>query len=406
MITARLHRILLRGAALLGAVLVIAACGDGHGAVKVSLRTGSVDATPSNQFITVESTGDWTLTLLFDGDTEGDFTPWAYFGSDMDQVEFSGSGSRKDVVLTWIANASPDSRSLTLIAKSGSSSTSVRFLQAGRAQGAGTQQPATLASDELGAWMELPATNTPGLYYISHSMELGDKTTRNYSYGWDPEHLVALWVAYPLNAWTISSGDRSNVWGMDPKIPRKYQPVLFSAFSSGNAGGFDRGHQIPSADRLSYEANVQTFYGTNMTPQRNSLNSGAWSVLEGKVRNWSRQFDTLYVVTGCTIDGSTEYCYDNDRKKVTVPTGYYKALLGYKKSGTLGISGSTGGYTAIGFWFEHRKYTANETTVMAQSVSIDDLEIRTGFDFFVNLPYKIGADKAETVESTVDTWWK
>ena len=403
--TGRLHRTLLQIAALLGVTLLAVACGGGHGAVKVALRVESADATPSNQFVLVESTGDWTLQLIFDGQTDGDFTPWAYGGNEIEQGEFSGSGTRKDVVLNWIANASPDSRSFTLIAHCGSSSASARFVQAGRSASAG-QTAATLTSDELGAWMELPATDTPGLYYISHGMTIGDKGTRNYTYAWDPTALVAHWVAYPLNAWTISSGNRTNVWGMDPKVPRKLQPVLFSAFSSGNAGGFDRGHQIPSADRLSYDANIQTFYGTNMTPQRSSLNSRAWSILEGKVRNWSRQFDTLYVVTGCTIDGSTEYCYDNDRKKVTVPTGYYKALLGYKKSGTLGITGSTGGYTAIGFWFDHKEYTANESTVMEQSTTIDDLEARTGFDFFVHLPFRIGEDTAARVESTIDSWWK
>ena len=394
----------LRLAALLGVLLLAAGCGDKLGTVKLSLRQATADATPSNQFLTVEATGDWTLSLEFDGQTETDFTPWAYFYGDDTQTEISGSGTTKTIVFNWIANASPDIRSVTLVAQSGSSHATARFSQAGRTGGP-SQTTETLASDELGIWMELPATNTPGLYYISHPMQIGNKVTRNYTYGWDPDNLVARWVAYPLNGWTIGNGDRSNVWGMDPKVPRRYQPVLYSAYSRGNAGSFDRGHQIPSADRLYYDANVQTFYGTNMTPQLNSLNSGAWSVLEGMVRNWGRQFDTLYVVTGCVVEGSTDYCYDNDRKKITVPTGYYKALLGYKKSGTLGITGSTGGYTAIGFWFDHRKYTASETTVFAQSATIDDLEARTGFDFFAHLPYAIGADVAARVESSTDSWW-
>ena len=396
----------LRFPALLGAVMLAVACVGSHDAVKVNLRAGTADAMPSNQYVSVESTGDWTLSLEFDGETDGDFTPWAYFGNDIEQVEISGSGPRRDIVLNWIANASPDERSFTLVAQAGSSRSSARFVQSGRTQGGGAL-PESLKSDELGAWMELPATTSESLYYISHAMTIGNTTTRNYTYGWDPTHLVALWVAYPLNAWTISSGNRTNVWGMDPKIPRKYQPVLFSAFASGNAGGgFDRGHQVPSADRLSYDANIQTFYGTNITPQLDDLNSGAWSVLEGMVRNWSRQFDTLYVVTGCTVEGSTQYCYDNDRKKVTVPTGYYKALLGYKKNGTLGNTSTQGGYTGIGFWFDHRSYNSSDETVMAQSVTIDALEARTGFDFFVNLPYKIGADMANQVESTIDNWWK
>ena len=391
---------ILAPAVLLSAV----SCGDGLSAVQVSLRQTNAEPSPSNQWVTVTATGDWTLTLDFPDRTETDFTPWAYFNGDDTLTVISGSGTRKDITLNWIANANTEPRKVTLVAQSGSRKASALFTQAGATSSASIL-PVSLNSDELGAWMELPATTTEGLYYFSHDMEIAGKTTRNYSFGWDPKALVALWVAYPLNAWTIGSGGRSNVWGLDPKLPRKYQPVLFNAFSSGNAGGFDRGHQIPSADRLHYDANVATFYGTNMTPQKNSLNAAAWGMLEGMVRNWSRQFDTLYVATGCTIEGSTQYCYDNDRKKVTVPTGYFKALLGFKKSQTVGMTGSQGGYTAIGFWFEHKAYNGSEPVVLAQAVTIDDLETLTGLDFFVNLPYAIGNELAAKVESTIDPWW-
>lgn len=395
-----LRRTLLVAAAVLSAV----ACGDSYSAIGLELRQNNAEPSPSNQWITVTATGDWTLTLDFPDRTETDFTPWAYFNGDDTLTVISGSGTRKDITFNWIANASSEQRSVTLIAASGSRKATAVFKQSGATPSASIL-PSTLKSDELGAWMELPATNTPGLYYFSHNMEIAGKTTRNYAFGWHPTALVALWVAYPLNAWSIGSGGRSNVWGLDPKLPRKYQPVLFSAFSSGNAGRLDRGHQIPSADRLYYDANVATFYGTNMTPQLNKLNAAAWGTLEGMVRNWARQFDTLYVTTGCVIDGSTEYCYDNDRKKVTVPTGYYKALLGYKRSGTLGQTGANGGYTAIGFWFDHRAYSASESVVMSQKMTIDDLEARTGHDFFVNLPSAIGTELAAKVESTIDPWW-
>ena len=384
--------------------LLLLSCEREADLLQVTLRTESADAAPSNQFVRVSANGDWTLKLVFDGRTENDFTPWAYFDGQDDCIQISGSGTRKDIVLNWIANASPDPRSLTLSVTDGKSRTTARFTQAARTGGT-TPAAEELVSDELGAWMELPATGTEGLYYISHPMTVGDKITRNYSYGWDPEALVARWVAYPLNAWTIGYGSRTNVWGMDPKLPRRNQPVLFSAFSRGNSGNYDRGHQIPSADRLYYDANVSTFYGTNMTPQLGTLNSGAWGVLEGKVRNWARQFDTLYVVTGCTVEGSTLYCYDNDGKRVTVPTGYYKALLGYKKTGTLGITGGTGGYTAVGFWFDHRQYASDEATVLAQSVTVEDLEARTGLDFFAQLPYQIGHELSARVQSTIDPWW-
>ncbi|MBR5055657.1 MAG: DNA/RNA non-specific endonuclease, partial [Bacteroidales bacterium] len=201
---------------------------------------------------------------------------------------------------------------------------------------------------------------------------------------------------------------RTNEWGLDPKIPRRLQPVVFRGYgnASYNGGYYNRGHQLPSADRLAYDSNVQTFYGTNMTPQRGELNADAWAVLEGMVRTWANTFDTLYVVTGCTLEGSTESVTDNEGKRVKVPTGYFKALLGYKKNGTVGMTASAGGYTGTAFWFDHRGYANNTWTVLGQRITIDQLETQTGIDFFVNLPSRIGADKAAAVEASIDSWWK
>ncbi|MCF0175217.1 MAG: DNA/RNA non-specific endonuclease, partial [Bacteroidales bacterium] len=114
---------------------------------------------------------------------------------------------------------------------------------------------------------------------------------------------------------------------------------------------------------------------------------------------------THYVVTGCDIRGATEFAYDNEDKKVTVPVGYFKALLGYKKSGGVGISPSTGGYTGAGFYFEHKSYSNNRSTILGLGMTIDELEEKMGMDFFVNLPAAIGATYADKVESTMDSYW-
>ena len=109
--------------------------------------------------------------------------------------------------------------------------------------------------------------------------------------------MVAHWVAYPLNRGLIGAGSgRTDAWGLDPNLPQEHQPVLYESWG---VGWLDRGHQIPSADRLRDGDNQQTFYGTNMTPQiGKKFNQGIWAKLEGKVRSWSDKYDTLYVVTG------------------------------------------------------------------------------------------------------------
>lgn len=266
-----------------------------------------------------------------------------------------------------------------------------------------TAPPAAMTSDKPGAWMEMPAFDgsDSGLYLITHDMEQGGKFVRNYTYCYSPEDRVAVWVAYPLNRSLKGNGSRTDEWGLDPKVPREYQPILYKTYGDGI---YDRGHQIPSADRLDEDANISTFYFTNMAPQLSELNQGAIANLENMVRDWSYQMDTLYVVTGSDLQGATKVAHDNEGNEVTVPSGFFKALLGYDASGSVG--GDTGGYFGIAFYFDHKDYAGSKSAIMEQSMSIDQLEEKLGYDFFANLPAKIGEEAAAAVESGVDDWWK
>ena len=245
-------------------------------------------------------------------------------------------------------------------------------------------------------WLELPQTKEDdGLDFYSHDMVADGKSMRSWSFDYDPEALLSHWVAYPLNKELSGRGSRTDQWGYDPLVPVEDQPSLYKSYK----GDWQRGHQLPSADRLNYDDNVKTFYFTNMTPQNGGLNEGVWADLETRVREWSNQFDTLYVVTGCSIEGSTEVALDNDGKSVTVPVGYYKALLGYSKDGSVGISSETGGYTGCAFWFDNKPYSGG---YMDQAMTITELEKKVGLDFFVNLDPAV----AEKVENVQDSWWK
>ena len=104
-------------------------------------------------------------------------------------------------------------------------------------------------------------------------------------------------------------------------------------------------------------------------------------------------------MTGCSVEGSTEVAKDNDGKEVTVPVGYYKALLGYSKSESVGMTGENGGYTGCAFWFDNKPYSGS---YMDNAMTISELEEKTGVDFFVNLDPAV----AEKVEKTEDKWWK
>lgn len=250
-----------------------------------------------------------------------------------------------------------------------------------------------VASTQAG-WLELPATSaTDGQDLLIHNFPSGK---RSYAAYYDYEHFLSSWVAYPLCAGNIGSGTRTD-FSLDPLLPHDKQQYNPSGYGDGNAGHFDRGHQIPSADRLDYRVNLETFFGTNMTPQDNKLNAGIWANLEGRIRGWVKKSDTdtLYVVTGCSLEGSTQYVLDGDKKEIPVPTGYYKALLRLAKDKS---------YSAVAFWFDNKPNAATSIQ-KSMAISVDELEKKVGVDFFVNLP----ADTQKSVEAQnpadVAWWW-
>ena len=251
-----------------------------------------------------------------------------------------------------------------------------------------------------GEWMELPAVSASrqGDVYALE-MTLDGQRQRNYTFLWDESRLTADWVAYPLCRGNIGEGKRTNAFGLNPFLPEKSQPLLSKGYREGNAGRYSRGHQIPSADRLSYNANVQTFYGTNMTPQDENLNGGAWNTLENKVRSWAQRCDTLYVVSGCTYDGyDGEYALDNNGRHVAVPTGYYKALLMLR-------AGTWHGYAIR---FENRPYADGKyRPEMAESLS--SLEKETGLEYFPRLKDVVGEAEYRRIKSEdpkLNSIWK
>lgn len=357
----------------------------------VSVKNTEVGPDEGQTSVYVRCEGKWSLTLV-----DGDGTPdWASLSAD------SGTGN-KDVVLTWETNASETSRGLKIVLDNGSKWVGCTLTQAGTGQPSDPEPgPEPLPDMDLSktGWLELPAMDNPDLGYFAHSFELDGKNYRNYSFGWSQDDFVALWVAYPLcKFYTNKTVSRTNAWAYDPLLGAGFSSAPFS----GYGGDYARGHQLPSADRLcSREANVQTFYGTNMTPQLNAHNEGVWSELEGKVRTIANASDTTYVVTGCVVEGVTIFTEDSDGNRMPVPVAYFKALLRYSKASTLGQ------WNAAAFYLEHKSYPGG--LEKSHSMSIDRLEEITGMDFFVNLPAKLGEEQAARIEAAdpavSSVWW-
>lgn len=246
----------------------------------------------------------------------------------------------------------------------------------------------TVTTDQAVTRLEFPKLkggNSIVIVYRTDGDTQYDSDCVNYAVEWDGDKKSQRWSCYQMhNGYT---GDYSRVvdgYLDDDNVPSgsKWEQDYIKG------SGFDHGHICPNADRkYSYEANRQTFYLTNMQPQYKKFNGfnekgddkgrGLWVRLEETLRGWtpSAKSDTLYVCKGGTIDQESDIL-KRIQGKLIVPKYFFVACL--MKSGTQ--------YRAIGFFMEQKNEWGTTADLADYAMSIDDLEKRTGIDFFCNLP--------------------
>ena len=242
---------------------------------------------------------------------------------------------------------------------------------------------ANTRGDKHSTRIEIPALSNEDIF-ITHSTTVNGKENITYSLAHAPERKHCKWTAFTFDAsnrainWKRDNWDntewRGDPFQPDPELP---QNAVFTK-EEINWNGYVRGHLVASYDRVySKDANEQTFYYSNISPMISRFNTGLWSDLEGLVQGWGRNSgfcDTLYVVKGGTI---REGEYIQDGTCITVPKHYFMAILcRYSNK-----------YKAVGVMFEHKSYLPG--TVSDYAMTIDELEEKTGIDFFCNLPDKL-----------------
>jgi endonuclease G len=220
--------------------------------------------------------------------------------------------------------------------------------------------------------LEIPAL-TPDGRIVQHGAYVSSYNT---------ETLIPNWVAYELTA-EETEGSRSRE-GMEFRKDPDLKGVPQAMREDYAGSGWTKGHLMPAADAsFNSTAMGETFYFTNICPQDETLNAGDWQYLEKRVRQWANRYGSVWVVTG-PIVGENRYGTIGERE-VVVPDSFYKALLIRKKNGS---------YSAIAFVMDNDddRYYLKDC-----SMSVNELEALTGFDFFPGLDDTI----EEKVEGTV-----
>ena len=193
-----------------------------------------------------------------------------------------------------------------------------------------------------------------------------------YTVSYNSDYRIANWVAYELTAKEAKSkkAERSNKFVPDPQV--KGATALNEDYTRT---GYDRGHLAPAGDmKWSAKAMRESFYLSNICPQKPDLNRGIWKDLEEQSRLWAKENGSLWIVTGPVIESEMRRLGKN---RVGIPKTFYKVIC------TI-VDGKP---TGVGFLFDNKDY--GKTPLRSMMIPIDSVERVTGIDFFPALPDSI-----------------
>lgn len=192
----------------------------------------------------------------------------------------------------------------------------------------------------------------------------------HYTLSYNEDHEQAEWVAYELKSGISSYSDFKRPYFIeDSKVKTRS-----ADWRNYKNSGFDKGHLCPAGDmKFSKKAYNETFYTSNISPQKSDFNAGVWNRLEQKVRYWADKYDGLYVITGGVLEPNLKTIGEED---VSVPDYFYKVLLDVSNDKP----------RMIAFLVPHKN---SDRPLYEFVVSVDELEELTGIDFFHHLPNDI-----------------
>ncbi|MGE4533974.1 DNA/RNA non-specific endonuclease [Halomonas sp.] len=202
--------------------------------------------------------------------------------------------------------------------------------------------------------------------------------------GWSDVRVNALWVGYRV----APVGDGRI--GSRPDFRADWRTLWPIGADHYAGSGFDRGHLAPNYAIAAVHgrgAQRDTFYMSNMSPQRPDLNRRLWQRLEEAVMDhFAPRLGELQVITGPVFP---ERFLDNVFNRVglvEVPEAFYKILV-------------VPGERPMALAFLMPQGVRGDEPLDDFLVSIDAIEARTGLDFFPRLPEAA----AEALEGGVST---
>ena len=206
-------------------------------------------------------------------------------------------------------------------------------------------------------------------------------TRKGYVTSYNKQTRTPNWVA-----WTLT---KDHTYGSNLRENERFEedfavPEPRATYQDFYNSRYDRGHMCPAGDnKWDDGAMTESFLLTNICPQNHGLNKEDWNELEIQCRTWARRFGEVTIVCGPLFEDGDEARYIG-RNKVRVPTGFFKVVYREQPEPR-----------AIGFIFRNN---GSSQPWREQATSVDEVERRTGFNFFPQLPDEV-EDEVEAQES-------
>ena len=221
-----------------------------------------------------------------------------------------------------------------------------------------------------------------------------------YAIGFDCQYKMAAWTFHVVTPdITFGNVSRTNDFRKDTLVScgsaEDSDYFLRTANKDGTVTydgfGFDRGHLVPSADfKWSPVGLSETYFYSNMSPQRPEFNRDSWAEIEGLVRKMvDAEQKILYVHTGPVLANDLT-TLTRSVHQLKIPNWHYKIVADLSPNSLRGMA----------FLMPNKKCELRPSNYV---VSIDSIEALTGLNFFPNLP----DSTAQRLESKADfNAWK
>ena len=201
-----------------------------------------------------------------------------------------------------------------------------------------------------------------------------------YVCGYSPNRYQPSWCAYRIaNATRDVKYDRPHIYYADKRISADMR-LSKKTFGKHKRIAYHVGHMVPN-DAINTQfgrlAQLETFFMSNMSPQRGTLNTGVWLDLENKIRKieYTKDKDHVWAFVG-TIFGEAPETISRDGVEVPIPSHYFCVMIDphsypFDTPSSVEIAA-----------FIIPQEAPKKTPLSTYEVTLDEVEAATKLDFF------------------------